>query len=366
VSVFFTGHNNSQKIRNYADKMKEPNWIKIILTPMSWLYGLITSIRNMLYDWRIFRSEKPPQYAISIGNITVGGTGKTPMTEYLAGLLSADHRVAILSRGYGRKTKGFVLANRLSAAQHIGDEPLQYFEKFGESVTIAVCENRLAGANKIADLEPEIKLLLLDDAFQHRAILQDLKLVLSDYNRPFYEDLPFPAGRLRETRNGAKRADAVIVTKCPPDMTDQEKKQITSQVRRFTRPGTPIFFSFIKYGSAIDYTGKPVKLNNVKLVAGIANPTVFITHVNQHCNVIEEIIFPDHHNYTTDDLKGLIKYLKNDTFVVTTEKDMVKLKPLVKEAGMADRFAFVPIVVDFKSESSHFDQWIRQKTNKLL
>ena len=346
--------------------MIERNWIKVILTPLSWLYGLITSIRNLLYDTQVLRSERPSQFTLSVGNITVGGTGKTPMTEYLVRLLSATYATAILSRGYGRKTKGFVLAQPKLTAEDIGDEPLQYFEKFGDSVTVAVCEKRVIGAREIASLKPDVKLLLLDDAFQHRAIIQDLKLVLTDYARPFYKDLPFPAGRLRETRSGAKRADAIIVTKCPSTLTEEEKIQIITKIRRYSKNETPVFFSFIRYGEAVCYDGSRVKLNNVKLVAGIANPATFTAHVGQHCNVIEEIIYPDHHNYSTDDLKGLIKYLKNDTFVVTTEKDMVKLKPLVEEAGVTAQFVYIPIVVDFKNETNNFDPWIRQKTQNIL
>lgn len=345
--------------------MIEHNWIKVILTPLSWIYGLITDIRNLLYDRQILRSERPTQFTLSIGNITVGGTGKTPMTEYLVRLLASQNATAILSRGYGRKTKGFLLARPGLTADDIGDEPLQYFEKFGDSVSVAVCEKRVIGAREIASIKPDVKLLLLDDAFQHRAILQDLKLVLTDYHRLFYNDLPFPAGRLRETRAGAKRADAIIVTKCPTTLTQEDRKQISSRISKYSREDAPIFFSYIRYGTAIGYNGDPVTLNNVKLVAGIANPATFITHIKQYCNVIEEIIFPDHHNYSTDDLKGLIKYLKNDTFVVTTEKDMVKLKPLVAEAGVTAQFVYIPIVVDFKDHSSEFDNWIRQKTRNI-
>jgi tetraacyldisaccharide 4'-kinase len=356
----FKGHNISQKIRNYADKMKEHNWIKVILTPLSWLYGLVTGIRNLLYDQNIFNTQKVKQFTISIGNLTVGGTGKTPMTEYLVRLLSPIHQTAILSRGYGRKTKEFLLANYSTTAHDIGDEPKQYFEKFGDQVAVAVCEKRVNGAIQLARLQPEISLILLDDAFQHRAIGQDLKLLLNDYNRPFYMDLPFPAGRLRETRNGAKRADAVIVTKCPADIQEEEKAQIVANIRRYTKIDVPIFFSFIRYADPINYLGEAATLKNVKLVAGIANPQTFVTHLRSQTNVVEEIIFPDHHNYTPDDLEGLIKYLKNDTFVVTTEKDMVKLKPLVEEAGVSAQFAYIPIVVDFKTDKARFDKWILQ------
>ena len=341
--------------------MAYQNWIKIILTPFSWLYGLITDIRNQLFELHILRSDKPEQFVISIGNITVGGTGKTPMTEYLVGLLSATSKLAILSRGYGRSTKGFVLADQSSSADDIGDEPLQYYEKYKEKVVVAVCENRVNGARQIYSLHPEINILLLDDAFQHRAIAQDVKLLLSDFSRPFYRDMPFPAGRLRETRGGARRADAVIVTKCPSGLTENNKEIITKEIREYSKSSTPVFFSSIRYASPVSYTGTAIALKNVKLVAGIANPDTFIAHIRQQFNVIEEIIFSDHHNYSPDDLEGLTKYLKNDTFVVTTEKDMVKLKPLVEKSGIIARFAYIPITVDFGADSEKFNQWIMKQ-----
>ena len=341
--------------------MEEQNWIKVILTPLSWIYGMITSLRNLLYGIHILSSKKPVQFTISVGNITVGGTGKTPLTEYLVRLFEPQFKLAILSRGYGRKTKGFLLADSLSSAAEIGDEPLQYFNKFNKKITVAVCENRVKGAECIHLQHPEINLLLLDDAYQHRAIMQNVKLLLSDFSRPFYKDLPFPAGRLRETRNGAVRADAVIVTKCPATLTNQEKEKIIAHIRKYTRQEIPVYFSTIKYAEPVSYAGTPVELKNVKLVAGIANPDTFVAYMKQRSNVIEEIIFPDHYNYTTEDLERLIKYLKNDTFVVTTEKDMVKLKPLTEKSGISSHFVYVPIEVDFGQDTVSFDQWIRQQ-----
>ncbi|TDE18141.1 tetraacyldisaccharide 4'-kinase [Dyadobacter psychrotolerans] len=341
--------------------MEEHNWIKTILTPLSWIYGSVTSVRNRLYDQHIFLSQKPEQFTISIGNLTVGGTGKTPMTEYLVRMLQPDFHLAILSRGYGRKTKGFLLAGSQSTAEDIGDEPLQYFQKYGKKVAVAVCEKRVEGAKQLADLRPDNNLLLLDDAFQHRAIKQDIKILLNDYNRPFYNDLPFPAGRLRENRNGALRADAIVVTKSPTDLPESDRKKIIEKIRKYSNPKAPVFFSSIRYAQPVDYSGSEVTLKNVKLVAGIANPQTFITHLSQHFNVIEEIIFPDHYNYTSADLERLIKYLKNDTFVVTTEKDMVKLKPLVEKSGLATQFAYIPIAVDFGKDTGPFSEWLKNR-----
>lgn len=346
--------------------MKEHDWIKIALTPFSWIYGFVTDLRNLCYDFQLFSSQKPSQFVISIGNLTVGGTGKTPVTEYLAQLFSGKVQTAILSRGYGRKTSGFVLANHESTPEEIGDEPAQYFRKFKPNVIVAVCENRVIGAEQLASLSNKRQLLLLDDAYQHRAIQRDINLLLNDYQRPFYEDLPFPAGRLRERRKGALRADAVIVTKSPALLDLQTKTALTAQIQHYTRPDTPVFFSYMEYSEPESYAGGAVQLKNVKMVAGIANPLPFAAYLHGKFNVTEEVVFRDHHNYTSQDVEQMIKNLKNDTFVVTTEKDMVKLKPLVAALGLAERFAFIPMKVCFGSDTARFHEWLFKKTDGLF
>ena len=346
--------------------MKEHNWIKIALTPFSWVYGLITNLRNRAYDHQLFASGKPSQFIISIGNLTVGGTGKTPVTEYLARLFSDKIPTAILSRGYGRQTHGFILAHPASTPAEIGDEPMQYYLKFNPNVLVAVCENRFMGAENIALTAPERRLLLLDDAFQHRGISRDINLLLNDFQRPFYKDLPFPAGRLRETRIGATRADAVIVTKSPATLADAERNDITKSIHKFTQPGTPVFFSFIEYGAPESYAGGEVPLKKVKMAAGIANPLPFAAHLRARFDVTDEVVFRDHHNYTPADVEELIKNLKNDTFVVTTEKDMVKLKPLVEASGVAGKFAYIPVQVSFGSDTGRFHEWIFNQTGHLF
>lgn len=338
--------------------MKEQTWIKKALVPFSWVYGLITDVRNLLYDRHVFSSTKVPQYVISVGNLTVGGTGKTPVIEYLVNLLSGKIPTAILSRGYGRSTRGFLKADESANATSIGDEPFQFYNKFRDKVVVAVCEKRVTGAMEIANLFPERKLLLLDDAFQHRAIRRDINLLLNDYNRPFYHDLPFPAGRLRENRKGAQRADAVIVTKCPDHISRDQKAEITSEIRRYTGTDVPVFFASTHYAEAMDFRGSPVSLNNVKIVAGIARPEPFCTYLRAQFNVVDQTIFPDHHNYSAEDVQELIKNLKNDTFVVTTEKDMVKLKPLVEQSGRSAQFAYIPVAVQLGDDADVFSKWI--------
>jgi len=340
--------------------MAEHNWIKVILTPFSWLYGFITVLRNLLYDQGFKVSEKAPQFTISVGNLTVGGTGKTPVVEYLTKLLAQKKQLAILSRGYGRKTKGLVIADNSSTASDIGDEPLQYFSKFGKNIVVAVCEKRISGAHAIYERYPDRSVLLLDDAFQHRGIQRQINILLNDFNRPFYKDLPFPAGRLRETRSGAKRADIIIVTKAPDHLGHEEKNEIRKSIGSYARFGTPVFFSSIRYSEPLGFSRAPVLLKNVIIVAGIANPVPFTAYLRSRYHVMKEIIFPDHYNYTARDLEDLIKYVKNDTFVLTTEKDMVKLKPLAEKSGVTDCFAYIPMEINFGADTEAFDQWITQ------
>ncbi|KQS33911.1 tetraacyldisaccharide 4'-kinase [Dyadobacter sp. Leaf189] len=346
--------------------MKDHQWLKVALIPFSWVYGLVTRVRNLLYDLGWFRSNKASQIIISIGNLTVGGTGKTPVTEYLTNVLALSPPPAILSRGYGRQTRGFVLASHQSTAADIGDEPLQFFQKFSnKGVVVAVSENRTAGAARLAELYPETRLILLDDAFQHRAIRRDINILLNDFNRPFYKDHPFPAGRLRENRDGAKRADVVIVTKCPVELDNFAKEQISREIAHYAGKEKPVFFSFTDYAAPTDFNGAAVQLKNVKIVAGIADPTPFIRYIDIHFTVLDTVSFPDHHNYTLAEVEGLIKYLKNDTFVLTTEKDMVKLKPLVRQLGCADRFAYIPVTVNFGTDNTRFVQWFTTRVEAL-
>jgi len=343
--------------------MKELPWIKNALLPLSWIYGAITDVRNFLFDNGILHSRKVPQKVIVVGNLTVGGTGKTPVIEYLTRLFSTQIRVAILSRGYGRETKGFIEADRNATAATIGDEPFQFYTKFNQKAVVAVCEKRVDGALKVHEKHPDIGLLLLDDAFQHRAIQRDINILLNDYNLPFYEDHPFPAGRLRERRHGARRATAVIVTKCPANLPFPEKESIMTNIRRHTGAAVPIFFATTRYDVPRTYDDAPVQLKNVKMAAGIANPQPFAAYLGTQFSVTDGKVFPDHYNYTPSDVEDLIKNLKSDTFVVTTEKDMVKLKPLVALKGYASRFAYIPVSVDFGNDEAAFLEWLTSQTS---
>jgi tetraacyldisaccharide 4'-kinase len=212
------------------------------LYPLAWLFGLVVTFRNKLFDWGVFSSEVFPVPVISIGNITVGGTGKTPHTEYLIGLLSNKYRVAVLSRGYKRKTRGFILADENTNSHHIGDEPLQIFRKF-PSIVVAVDANRRRGIRNLLQLpdnqKPEV--ILLDDAFQHRYVKPSLSILLTDSNRPFYDDYLLPTGRLREPAKNYKRADWIIYTKCPEVFTSADYQIRTERVNLL--PHQQLFFS---------------------------------------------------------------------------------------------------------------------------
>ncbi|WP_317168088.1 tetraacyldisaccharide 4'-kinase [Spirosoma taeanense] len=308
----------------------------LILLPFSRIYGLITGIRNLLYNRGLFESFKPDILTVSVGNITVGGTGKTPMIEYLIKRHRADKSVrpfdlATLSRGYGRRTTGFRITQDQDTAETVGDEPLQLYRKFGRRVRVVVGERRADAIQHLQRHYPEVRRVLLDDAFQHRAVQPHLNLLLTDYNRPFYADHPFPAGRLRENRHGARRADAVIVTKCPGDLTVQEQDRIQVLIRPYIRPETPIFFAGLRYGRPVPFGSvtSAEELRDVVLVSGLANADLLEQYVQQVFVLWEHFRFADHYAYTRADLDRLLSRLAPGVGLLTTEKDRVKLDALL-------------------------------------
>lgn len=333
--------------------------IKLFLKPFTWLYGGSMDLRNFLYDHNVLTSTKTKQFSVVVGNLTVGGTGKTPMIEYLLHSFLENEKIVTLSRGYGRRSQGFILASPTTEAEDIGDEPLQYYKKFGKKSKVAVCEKRVVGSEKLHQLFPDHRLLLLDDAFQHRSLKPDVAIVLNDYNRPFYKDEPFPGGRLRESRRGIERADAVITTKCPDSLSGQEKSLITGEIQRFLKPGTPVFFSKIIYGQPRSFEGQAVSIEMVKVVVGIAQPAPFVEYLRQRYEVTGVKTFPDHYSYTEEDLQNIVRELNTDEILLTTEKDMVKLLPLAKKAKVMSNFAYISIEVDFAEDTELFQAWLR-------
>ena len=349
-----------------GQRLSERNLGRILLKPFSMLYGATTSLRNYLYDHSLLKSSQTAQFSVVVGNLTVGGTGKTPMVEYLIRTLQQENRMVTLSRGYGRGSRGFVLATPDATAAEIGDEPLQYYEKFDQKIPVAVCEDRMEGSRKLHEYFPAHDLLLLDDAFQHRALKPDRVILLNDYNRPFYRDDPFPGGRLRETRRGARRADAIITTKCPLDLNPGKKEEIKKNILKYAEPGTPCFFASVRYGQLKNFDGTEGRARSVVLVVGIAQPQPLMDYVSENFVLRGVKTFPDHYNYTLADVEEMLKNLKNDEQILTTEKDMVKLRPLAAELGAVSRFCYLSIEVDFGTETEIFQEWLRENVEKPL
>lgn len=300
--------------------------LQILFYPFAILYNLVTGIRNRMYDLGLRPSIKFDVPVVAVGNLTVGGTGKTPMTEYLIRLLVKDYKVATLSRGYGRKTKGFRMADSSDNADTIGDEPFQMYQKFGKSTSVAVGEDRAFAIPNILQASPEIDVILLDDAYQHRSVSPSLNILLSDYHRPFYNDYLLPAGRLRESRNSANRADVVVVTKCPSTLTDEAMIEIDKSIRVYVEK--PVFFSRIRYRHPLAFADHNKKISHeVVLLTGISNPKPLVLFVKQNFKLVKHFNFPDHHTYTISDLKAIVRYVEENPTVsiLTTEKDKVKL-----------------------------------------
>jgi tetraacyldisaccharide 4'-kinase len=287
----------------------------------------------------------------------VGGTGKTPMVEYLIRLLSDDFTVATLSRGYGRKTKGVRIAKESDDAGTIGDEPFQFYRKFKGKVTVAVGEERAIAIPYILDQHPEVNLILLDDAFQHRKVRPSFQILLTDFNNLFTTDLLLPAGRLRESKSGACRADAIIVTKCPPQVTDDRMMEIEGAIRKFNQKA--LFFSKISYGNILPVDGQYLSgPEKVILVTGLANPKPLEDYIRHSYNLIRHFSFRDHHVYTSHDLRRICEAArKEQAVVVTTEKDMVKMDlKIFNESSVS--LNYLPIEIEFLKGGKEFDEMI--------
>lgn len=354
------------------DKIK-----KILLYPFAILYGFVTSLRNRLYDWKILKSTSFDTHTICIGNLAVGGTGKTPHVEHLIRLLRPDYKVATLSRGYKRKTSGFRLAEDVSTADDIGDEPLQYKSKFGD-VIVSVDANRVNGVKKLLSLEAPPAVVLLDDAFQHRAISCGLNIVVSEYNHLYLHDHLMPAGRLRESRKGIARADIIVISKTPERTTAIEIRNLLKDIRSL--PHQRVFFSWLKYGElyAFDKPSETMDTLNdlyryrVVTFTGIGNPGPMITYLKEYSADVIHMPFADHYNYSEADLRAIEEKFRaiegGNKILVTTEKDAMRLmKPdLINMANKLPLY-ILPIEVDFKDKTEEFNETILNyvRTNKF-
>ncbi len=329
----------------------------ILLYPFAVLYDLITRFRNRLYDLGFKPATSFDLAVIGVGNLTVGGTGKSPLIEYLIRRLSGMYKVATLSRGYGRKTKGFRICGPLDDAGTVGDEPYQFYAKYGEKVKVAVGEDRAYAIPNILQEHPETEVILLDDAYQHRSVRPSLNILLSDYNRPFYKDFLLPSGRLRESRKGAGRANVVIVTKCPPDIGNYDMMNIEKSIHQYT--STPVFFTAVKYGQPTGFGNIDYKIGKeVILVSGISDPAPLERYVSKHFKVVKHMAFADHHHYANSDLERLKKDYPGIS-ILTTEKDKVKLAASVfAEVTKSLPLFYLPIEVQFVKNGEEFDEMI--------
>lgn len=297
--------------------------LRYLLFPFAILYGWITSIRNFLYDKGILKSYSFDIPIIAVGNLSVGGTGKTPQIEYLIRLLLPNYKIATLSRGYKRKSKGYVLADINSTAENLGDEPFQMHQKF-PSIKVAVDADRKNGIENLIKLDDKPDVILLDDAFQHRKVKAGLYIMLSAYDDIFYDDFMLPTGNLRESRSGAKRADIIVITKCPKELSISEQERIKAKIKF----EVPIFFSFVDYDDNVYGKKETIRISEIidkdkLIIAGIAKPEPFFNFIKRENDSI--MIFSDHHNFSENDI-NTIREKSNGKIIITTEKDYVRLK----------------------------------------
>jgi len=326
-----------------------------------------------MYDKGILTAVEFEIPTISFGNLSVGGTGKTPHVEYLVRLLKDQYKIASLSRGYNRKTKGYILADEKSTAAQIGDEPMQFHQKF-PGISVCVGEERMLAIPELLTDRPDTQIVILDDAFQHRSIKPGLNIMLTDYSRLFTRDHVVPFGRLRESRNGYQRADSVIVTKCPADLSPAEKEAIMREIQPL--PRQKVFFTYLQYGKIYDMQSlEPVQISSesqILLVCGIAKPDPLVAHLNALSGKTFLMSFPDHYYYNARDLEKIkIEYNHIDAkqkWIVTTEKDAVRLSLKQKELDeLGLKIAVIPVEVSFLfNEGDLFNNYIYDYINKTL
>jgi len=318
---------------------------RFILFPLSVFYGGIISFRNWLFDKNILKSGSFNFPVICVGNLAVGGTGKTPMVEYLIKLLKRQYKVATLSRGYKRKTTGFAVADESTTAIDIGDEPMQFYKKFPE-ITVAVAEERLVAIPQLLHIRPHTQVIILDDALQHRQVKAGLNILLTEFTNLYTRDVMLPAGDLRDVKSSSKRADIIMVTKCKSSLSEQEKNGIIEEIDPL--PHQQIFFTRLLYSSPYNLFTKEQKFlspeTHILLVCGIANPKPIKEMLSQYSSTYDMIEFNDHHIFDIDDLKEIKKQFKKimlpNKIILTTEKDGVRLAKFEPELKDMPVFVF--------------------------
>lgn len=333
-------------------------WYKWILFPISLVYWIITSIRNIFFEIGIFKENKFNIPIIGVGNITVGGTGKTPHSQYISELLQKKFKIAILSKGYGRKTKEFKYVNINSNYNEVGDEALQMKKNLPKEI-VAVDHKRVNGLNKIMKEHPSVNCIILDDAFQHRSVKIGFNILLCDYNNPIYKDYMMPVGLLRESKKGIKRADCVVISKCPENLTLEESNRIKKKLK-FTKE---VFFSKVVYDKIVSLNGnKTIKKSSIKkvlLVTGIANSSPIIEYLEKLNIQIKHIKYKDHFHYQKKDINKIIDIYKreiSEIIILTTEKDAQKMK--VFEELSKFPVYYLKVSIDFIRNKDKFEEKI--------
>ncbi len=350
--------------------------LRIILFPFSLLFGVITFVRNKLYDRKYIPSvEYNNICVIGVGNITVGGTGKTPHVEYLIRLLSPSYKIAVLSLGYKRTSKGFLFVKNMMSAEETGDEPYQIKRKFPD-IVVAVSKDRVEGIEKIREFHPDIKVILLDDAFQYRRIKPALSILLADYNRPLYRDGMLPGGRLREWPSSAERADMMIITKSPDNISDDTQRDIMKEYERYF--SGKFYFTNIMYGEPLPVfpvttpiSTADMKNYHVLLVTGIANPKPLEDYVRAHAASVQIITHPDHHMFSADEITHILQKFEEiphqNKRILTTEKDAARFRKLNIPDAVARNGLYIPIEINFIGDGkSDFDQKMIQAAEKVM
>lgn len=351
-------------------------YFRYLLLPFSWLYGLVAIARNYFYDNGIFKSTRFNLPVIVIGNLEVGGAGKSPMTEYLIQLLKPKYKIATLSRGYGRKTQGFFYADKNSMAETVGDEPRQFKQKFPD-ITVAVCEGRVLGVEK---LQQEHEVILLDDAFQHRALQPGFSILLFDFGKLHQNHFLLPAGNYREPFFAKKRADVIVVSKCPPQLSAENQQRIIQKMKLL--PHQKLFFTAIVYQKLRPFS--PLadasfidQKSAIFLLTGIANPKPLLQHLRKQFEAVYPYKYPDHHRFTIKNISKLVADFNacaaNKKAIITTEKDAQRLQESALQKALSGLPVFVaPIGIAFlNNEAPAFGQLIEnyvrkyQKNNRL-
>jgi tetraacyldisaccharide 4'-kinase len=352
--------------------------LKIWLLPFSFAYGVLTLVRNRLYDWHFLKEKKFDVHTIGVGNLAVGGAGKTPLVEYLIRLLLLEeYKIAVLSRGYKRKTSGYVLADDNSTAVEIGDEPLIYKSKY--DVQVAVDNRRVHGIEQLIKLREEAPaVILLDDVFQHRSLRCGLNIVVSDYHNLFFNDSVLPMGTLREFKGGMNRADIIVISKTPDKTSPVEIRNILKDVK--PRAHQYVFFSYLKYGELYSISRAEDKIDTLNDLfrfrvisfAGIANPHPMVNYLKEYAAETRHISFPDHHEFSVKDLADIERYYKSfeggNKILVTTEKDLMRLKnESVREMALRMNIYILPVEVTFKEKEKEFNDLVLKyvRTNKI-